>query len=173
MMIRTKKAMRRKDYSDALTTTIAFGDSGGVTVLSSEYVGVRLPIHGWRCPMGQFSEILMDHFNSPRNSGRMDDSDLVGLAGTPGSGPYVALYLRLEKDSIIDSRFQTHGCGVSVACASMLTELIGRRTVSECLQLTQERLVEALDGVPSTKLHCPALAIAALKDALKNFGASP
>jgi nitrogen fixation protein NifU and related proteins len=123
--------------------------------------------------MGQFSDILMDHFNSPRNCGRMDDPDVVGLAGTPGNGPYVVLYLRLDGDSIVESRFQTHGCGVSVACGSILTELIANRALSECLRLTEETLIEALGGVPPTKLHCPALAIAALKDALRDFGASP
>ena len=55
----------------------------------------------------------------------------------------------------------------------MLTELITNRTISECLELTPERLSEALDGIPATKLHCPVLAIAALKDALKDFGAPP
>jgi nitrogen fixation protein NifU and related proteins len=58
--------------------------------------------------MGQFSEILMDHFNSPRNSGRMETPDRVGIAGTPGRGPYVALYLRLAGDVISEARFQTH-----------------------------------------------------------------
>jgi len=123
--------------------------------------------------MGHFSDTLMDHFNSPRNSGRMDNPDLVGIAGTPGNGPYFVLYLRLAGSSIVESRFQTHGCGVSIACGSMLTELIADRTASECLELTAERLGEALDGVPATKIHCPAMAIAALKAALKDLGASP
>jgi nitrogen fixation protein NifU and related proteins len=105
--------------------------------------------------MGQFSEILMDHFNSPRNSGRMETPDRVGIAGTPGRGPYVALYLRLAGDVISEARFQTHGCGVSIACGSMLTEMIIGHAANECLELTPERLSEALDGVPGTKLHSP------------------
>jgi nitrogen fixation protein NifU and related proteins len=120
--------------------------------------------------MGQFSETLMDHFNSPRNSRRIANPDFVGLAGTPGNGPYLAVYIRLHMGSIVESGFQTHGCGVCIACGSMLTELITRRTISECLELTPGRRSAALDGVPATKLHCPVLAIAALKDALKNFG---
>jgi nitrogen fixation protein NifU and related proteins len=122
--------------------------------------------------MGQFSEILMDHFNSPRNSGRIETPDRVGIAGSPGRGPYVALYLRLAGDVISEAQFQTHGCGVSIACGSMLTEMIIGRAADECLELTPERLSEALDGVPGTKLHCPALAIAALKDALSGWGAT-
>jgi nitrogen fixation protein NifU and related proteins len=122
--------------------------------------------------MGQFSEILMDHFNSPRNSGRLETPDRVGIAGTPGRGPYVALYLRLAGSVISEARFQTHGCGVSIACGSMLTEMIIGRAAEECLALTPERLSEALDGVPGTKLHCPALAVAALKNALGDRGSS-
>jgi nitrogen fixation protein NifU and related proteins len=123
--------------------------------------------------MSQFSDVLMDHFQSPRNSRRIESPDRVGLAGTPGSGPYCAIYIRLNDQSIVESCFQTHGCGVSIACGSMLTELITHRSVTECLELTSERLSDALDGVPATKLHCPVLAIAALKDALKDFGTTP
>jgi nitrogen fixation NifU-like protein len=123
--------------------------------------------------MGQFSDTLMDHFQSPRNSRRIANPDLVGLAGVPGNGPYLALYIRLDKTSIVESGFQTHGCGVSIACGSMLTELITHQSVTECHELTPERLSEALDGIPATKLHCPVLAIAALKDALKDFGTPP
>jgi nitrogen fixation protein NifU and related proteins len=111
--------------------------------------------------MCRFSEILMDHFNSPRNSGRTETPDRVGIAGTPGRGPYVALYLRLAGDVISEAQFQTHGCGVSIACGSMLTEMIVQRAADECLKLTPERLSEALDGVPGTKLRRRTLALTA------------
>ena len=112
----------------------------------------------------------MDHFNSPRNSGRMETPDRVGIAGTPGRGPYVALYLRLAGDVISEARFQTHGCGVSIACGSMLTEMIIGRAASECLELTAERLSEALDGVPGTKLHCPELAVSRAQECPQRSG---
>jgi NifU-like protein involved in Fe-S cluster formation len=73
---------------------------------------------------------------------------------------------------ISEARFQTHGCGVSVACGSMLTEMITDRAASDCLDLTPEHLSKALDGVPGNKLHCPVLAVAALKNALTNPGAA-
>ena len=89
---------------------------------------------------------------------------------TPGRGPYVALYLRLTGDVISEARFQTHGCGVSIACGSMLTEMITSRAAGECLELTPEDLSAALDGVPGTKLHCPVLAIAALREGNRDAG---
>ena len=98
--------------------------------------------------MGQFSEILMDHFSSPRNSHRVVNPDLVGLAGAPGNGPYVALYIRLRGASIVQSGFETHGCGVSIACGSMLTELILDRTVTECLRADGGTTVGSLGRRP-------------------------
>ena len=77
------------------------------------------------------------------------------------------LYLRLSDDLVVESRFQTFGCGSTIACGSMLTELIARRPIADCLALTAAELIAALDGVPADKLHGPALAIGALRDGLK------
>jgi nitrogen fixation NifU-like protein len=117
--------------------------------------------------MGRYSDTLMDHFTSPRNAGALEAPDATGHAGTPGRGPFLILYLRIEDNRIIAARFQTYGCGPTIACGSMLTELIVGRPTSECLELTTETLIAALDGVPPDKIHSPALAIAALRDALK------
>lgn len=117
--------------------------------------------------MGKYSDTLMDHFSSPRNSGPMAGPDLVGHAGTPGSGPFLILYLRMDGETVAGASFQTYGCGPTIASGSVLTEAVAGRTVAECLGLTHQDIVDALDGVPADKLHGPALAIAALRDALK------
>jgi nitrogen fixation NifU-like protein len=113
-----------------------------------------------------FSDTLMDHFTSPRNSGTMEAPDRVGQAGTLGQGPFLVLYLRVVDDAIAAARFRTFGCGATIAAGSALTELIIGRTLYRCRLLTAEDVIAALDGVPADKLHCPALAIAALRDAL-------
>jgi nitrogen fixation NifU-like protein len=117
--------------------------------------------------MGRFSEALMDHFSDPRNSGTLESPDRVGRAGVPGQGPYMALHLRLDGETVAAAKFQTHGCGASIAAGSMLTEMVIGRTVADCLALTSEQLAEALGGFPPDKQHCPFLAVAALRDALK------
>ncbi len=117
--------------------------------------------------MGRFSETLMDHVTAPRNCGVIDDPDLIGVAGVPGHGAFLVLYLKVESGRVVTARYRTYGCGLTMAAGSMLTEMIVGRTIEECWQLTTERLIEALDGVPPDKLHCPALAIAALRGALK------
>jgi nitrogen fixation NifU-like protein len=119
--------------------------------------------------MGKYSEVLMDHFSSPRNMGAMEGADQVGHAGTPGRGPFLILYLRMDGDVVARATFQTHGCGPTIASGSVLTELIVGRRASECLSLTVEDLIEALDGVPPEKRHSPTLAIAALGQALEGF----
>jgi nitrogen fixation NifU-like protein len=119
--------------------------------------------------MGKYSDTLMDHFTAPRNSGALDSPDVTGHAGTPGRGPFLILYLRMHGDKILAAKFQTYGCGPTIACGSVLTELITGRSISDCLELTPQSLIDALDGVPADKLHSPALAIAALRDALKEY----
>jgi nitrogen fixation NifU-like protein len=117
--------------------------------------------------MGRFSETLMDHFLSPRNSGSMDAPDRTGRAGTPGQGPFLIVHLRLDGPTVTAARFQTFGCGASIAAGSMLTEMVAGRTVAQCLALTADDLADALGGFPPDKRHCPVLAVAALHDALK------
>ncbi len=119
--------------------------------------------------MGSYSDTLMDHFTSPRNSGPMKAADHIGLVGTPGNGPFMLLCSRMQGNVVLEARYQTYGCGPSIAAGSMLTEMIKNRTVEECLAFTTEQLTEALGGVPPDKLHCPALAIGALRAALSKY----
>ncbi len=121
--------------------------------------------------MARFSETLTEHVMSPRNSGPMENADLTGHAGTPGRGAFMILYLRLADDRVTAARYHTVGCGPTIASGSMLTEMIVGRSVADCGKLTLDELVAALDGVPPDKLHCPALAISALRDALSHWTA--
>ena len=123
--------------------------------------------------MGKYSETLMEHFASPRNVGRLDGADRIGRAGTLGRGPFMVLYLRLSDGIVTEARYQSHGCGTTIASGSVLTELILGKTVEECRALSPEAVRETLDGVPPDKLHCPALAVAALRSALDSEGKLP
>lgn len=120
--------------------------------------------------MDKYSDALMEHFLSPKNTGALEVPDRTGHAGAPGRGPFMILYLRFDDGHVAEARFQTYGCGSTIASGSVLTEMILGRTIPECLALTAEDLIEALDGVPSDKIHGPHLAITALRDALKEAG---
>jgi len=104
-----------------------------------------------------------------RNAGVMDDPDLIGHAGAPGRGAFMILFLKVHDNRITAAKYHTVGCGATIAAGSMLTELIVGQTIARCRELTTEHLIEALDGVPPDKLHCPALAIGALQDALSKW----
>jgi nitrogen fixation protein NifU and related proteins len=119
--------------------------------------------------MGKYSDTMMDHVLSPRNGGDMENADLTGHAGTPGRGAFIILFLRLEEGRIASAKYHTVGFGPTIACGSMLSELIVGRTIADCGELTADQLIETLDGVPPDKLHCPAMAIAALRDALGHW----
>jgi NifU-like protein involved in Fe-S cluster formation len=117
--------------------------------------------------MPRFSAKLMDHFSAPRNAGRLDAPDRIGVAGTPHKGPFTRLELRVREGVIVEARFQTHGCGPSIACGSVLTELVLGRATADACTLTAEEVIAALDGIPDDKRHCAEMAVAALRDALK------
>jgi len=121
--------------------------------------------------MAKYSEMLTEHVTQPRNSGVLETPDLTGHAGAPGRGAFLILFLQVREGRIAEAKYRTHGCGPTIASGSMLTEMIVGRTIAECRELTVEDLIEALDGVPPDKLHCPALAIGALRDALSNWSA--
>jgi nitrogen fixation NifU-like protein len=121
--------------------------------------------------MSRFSETLSEHVMAPRNGGVIENADLTGHAGVPGRGAFMILYLRTRDDRIAEAKYHTVGCGPTIASGSMLTEMIAGKSITECRKLTVEDLIEALDGMPPDKLHCPALAIGALQDALSKWPA--
>lgn len=97
----------------------------------------------------------------------MDAPDRTGRVGEPGRGAFMLIQLRLDGGRVAQARYQTYGCGVSIACGSALTELVTGRPVADCLALTPDDVAAALDGLPPGKTQGPALALAALRDALK------
>jgi nitrogen fixation NifU-like protein len=116
--------------------------------------------------MVRFSAILMEHFQEPRNLGRMASPDRTGEASISGGARFV-VYLRIEGDRVSKVTFESFGCGVTTASGSMLTELIEGRSIAECMGITADDLSVALGGVPPDKKHCPMVAIAALQEALR------
>jgi NifU-like protein involved in Fe-S cluster formation len=119
--------------------------------------------------MSRFSEILMEHFQTPTNRGAMKCPSLVGKGSLDGYPPFITFYLRIESGRIADAAFQAEGCGVTIACGSMLTELVRGRDVAECRQITPYDLSVALDGIPSGKEYCADVTIAALQDAIRDW----
>ena len=116
-----------------------------------------------------YSERVMDHFTNPRNVGELENADGVGTVGNAKCGDIMQMFIKVEKDTIVDVRFKTFGCGAAIATSSMATELIKGKTIEEALQLTNAAVVEALEGLPPVKVHCSVLAEEAIKAAIQNY----
>ncbi len=114
----------------------------------------------------RYSETVMEHFLEPRNRGQLENPSAVGLSGTPGQGPYFVFQFNHDGQYIREAKFQCHNCGVTVACGSMLTELVEHKTLSACRQITQAQLADALGGVPPDKMHMLTFTLEALKNAI-------
>lgn len=116
-----------------------------------------------------YSEKVMDHFRNPRNVGKMDDADGVGEVGNAKCGDIMKMYIKVKDDVITDVKFNTFGCGSAIATSSMATEMIKGKPISEALELSNKAVVEALDGLPTHKIHCSVLAEEAVKAAVKDY----
>ena len=116
-----------------------------------------------------YSEKVLDHFKNPRNVGEIPDADGVGTVGNAKCGDIMQMFIKVNDDEIIeDVKFKTFGCGAAIATSSMATELIKGKSIDEALQLSNEAVVEALEGLPS-KIHCSVLAEEAVKAAVDDY----
>lgn len=111
----------------------------------------------------------MDHFRNPRNLGKMDDADGIGEVGNAKCGDIMKMYIKVKDGIIEDVKFNTFGCGSAIASSSMATEMIKGKSIDDALELSNKAVVEALDGLPTHKIHCSVLAEEAVKEAVKDY----
>jgi nitrogen fixation NifU-like protein len=116
-----------------------------------------------------YSEKVMDHFRNPRNVGEIENADGVGQVGNAKCGDIMRMTLKIDDGIISDAKFTTFGCGSAIATSSMATEMIKGQPVEDALKLSNQAVVEALDGLPAHKLHCSVLAEEAVKAAVKDY----
>ena len=119
--------------------------------------------------MALYSDKVMDHFQHPRNVGKMDDADGIGEVGNAKCGDIMRMYIKVKDGIITDCKFNTFGCGSAIATSSMATELIKGKPVEDALKLSNQAVVEALDGLPAHKIHCSVLAEEAVQAAVKDY----
>ncbi len=120
--------------------------------------------------MALYSDKVMDHFQNPRNVGKMENADGVGEVGNAKCGDIMRMYIKVDDEKrIYDVSFITFGCGSAIASSSMATEMIKGKSLDEALELTNKAVTEALDGLPAQKLHCSVLAEEAVKAAIKDY----
>ena len=111
----------------------------------------------------------MDHFRHPRNVGEIKNADGIGEVGNAKCGDIMRMYIKVDNDIISDVKFMTFGCGSAIATSSIATEMIKGKNIKDALELSNKAVVEALDGLPTHKIHCSVLAEEAIKAAIKNY----
>ena len=116
-----------------------------------------------------YSDKVFDHFSNPRNVGEIEDANGIGEVGNARCGDIMKMYLKIEDGIIKDVKFKTFGCGSAIATSSMATEMIKGKPLDEALKLTNQAVVEALDGLPAVKIHCSVLAEQAVKAAISDY----
>jgi nitrogen fixation protein NifU and related proteins len=114
-----------------------------------------------------YSTIFKDHIGNPRNSGELADANAIAEETNPVCGDRLRLSLRVRSGRIEAARFLAYGCAPTLACGSVLTELLQEKTVAEAMRLTRKDLLDALGGLPSRKQHAAALAIETLRTAIE------
>ena len=118
-----------------------------------------------------YSDQVLDHYNNPRNVGKMDMNDPhvgTGMVGAPACGDVMKLQIRIEDDIVTDAKFKTYGCGSAIASSSLLTEWVKGKTIHQVEEIKNTEIVEELQ-LPPVKIHCSVLAEDAIKSAVKDY----
>jgi nitrogen fixation NifU-like protein len=116
-----------------------------------------------------YNQVVIEHLKHPRNMGEIENPDGVGEAQNPVCGDTMRLFIKVEKDRIIDAKFLTFGCGAAIASSSIATEMIKRKTIEEVLMISDQMIADALGGLPPTKIHCSILAEKAIHAAVFDY----
>ncbi len=115
-----------------------------------------------------YSDTVIDHAMSPRNMGEMLDAD--GYGHELGScGDDMELWVRVKNGNISDAKFWTNGCSTTIASGSIITEMAKGRPVIKALKISQQDVLNALDGLPEESQHCAMLSVNALNGAIKDY----
>ncbi len=118
-----------------------------------------------------YSDKVLDHYENPRNVGKMDDNDVnvgTGMVGAPACGDVMRLQIKVDANGVIeDAKFKTYGCGSAIASSSLLTEWVKGRSLEEAIQIKNQDIADEL-GLPPVKIHCSVLAEDAIKAAIED-----
>jgi nitrogen fixation NifU-like protein len=118
-----------------------------------------------------YSEKVIEHYENPRNVGKMDPNDPTvgsGTVGAPACGDVMRLQIKVEDGIITDAKFKTYGCGSAIASSSLVTEWVKGKSIEEAGTITNSSIAEEL-ALPPVKIHCSILAEDAIKAAIADY----
>ena len=121
-----------------------------------------------------YSDKVLDHYENPRNVGKLDDEDVnvgTGMVGAPACGDVMRLQIKVDEDGVIeDAKFKTYGCGSTIASSSLLTEWVKGRSLDQATEIKNKDIADEL-GLPPVKIHCSVLAEDAIQAAIADVKA--
>ena len=119
-----------------------------------------------------YGEKVSDHYENPRNVGKMDVNDAsvgTGMVGAPACGDVMRLQIKVDANGVIeDAKFKTYGCGSAIASSSLLTEWVKGKTLDQAAEIKNMDIAEEL-ALPPVKIHCSVLAEDAIKAAIADL----
>ena len=119
-----------------------------------------------------YSEKVLDHYEHPRNVGKMDQSETnvgTGMVGAPACGDVMRLQIQVNAEGVIeDAKFKTYGCGSAIASSSLLTEWVKGKSLDQALEIKNSDIAEEL-ALPPVKVHCSVLAEDAIRAAIDDY----
>ena len=119
-----------------------------------------------------YSDKVIDHYENPRNVGKLDEGDDnvgTGMVGAPACGDVMRLQIQVNDDGVIeDAKFKTYGCGSAIASSSLLTEWVKGKNLNEAASIKNTEIAQEL-SLPPVKIHCSVLAEDAIKAAVQNY----
>jgi nitrogen fixation NifU-like protein len=117
-----------------------------------------------------YSEKVIDHYENPRNVGKMDIDNTIGtgVVGAPACGDVMRLQIKVEDGVITDAKFKTYGCGSAIASSSLVTEWVKGKTLEQAGAIKNSEIAEEL-ALPPVKIHCSILAEDAIKAAIEDY----
>jgi len=118
-----------------------------------------------------YSEKVIEHYENPRNVGKMDANDPTvgsGTVGAPACGDVMRLQIRVQDGVITDAKFKTYGCGSAIASSSLVTEWVKGKSLDEAGSIKNSQIAEEL-ALPPVKIHCSILAEDAIKAAIQDY----
>jgi nitrogen fixation NifU-like protein len=118
-----------------------------------------------------YSEKVIDHYENPRNVGKLESGDVnvgTGVVGAPACGDVMRLQIRVEDGIIQDAKFKTYGCGSAIASSSLVTEWVKGKTLEQAGSIKNAEIAQEL-SLPPVKIHCSILAEDAIKAAIEDY----
>ena len=119
-----------------------------------------------------YSEKVIDHYENPRNVGKLDEGSNkvgTGMVGAPACGDVMRLQIEVGDDGVIEqAKFKTYGCGSAIASSSLLTEWVKGKTLDQAMEIKNSQIAEEL-ALPPVKVHCSVLAEDAIKAAVQDY----